>query len=189
MRKTKIICTIGPSTDTEKPMRQLIENGMDVARFNFSHGDHAAHKIRIDLLKKLRAEYGRPIGILLDTKGPEVRVKSFKSGCAELKEGEKFTLCMQDTQGDEKHVAITYPSLANDLPKGTRILLDDGLIELEAEDITPQQVSCRVITGGLLKNNKSINVPSVHLQMDYISEKDRSDFLFGIENDVDYIAA
>lgn len=189
MRKTKIICTIGPSTDTETPMRKLIENGMDVARFNFSHGDHAAHKSRIELLKKLRAEYGRPIGILLDTKGPEVRVKSFKNGCAELAEGATFELCMQDVQGDEKRVAITYPSLTNDLPKGTRILLDDGLIELEAEEITPQAISCRVINGGLLKDNKSINVPSVHLQMDYISEKDRNDILFGIENDVDFIAA
>ncbi len=189
MRKTKIICTIGPSTDTETPMRKLIENGMDVARFNFSHGDHAAHKSRIELLKKLRAEYGRPIGILLDTKGPEVRVKRFKNGCAELLEGAAFELCMQDVQGDEKRVSITYPSLTNDLPKGTRILLDDGLIELEAEEITPQAIRCRVINGGLLKDNKSINVPSVHLQMDYISEKDRNDILFGIENDVDFIAA
>jgi len=189
MRKTKIICTIGPATDTEIPMRQLIENGMDVARFNFSHGDHASHKIRIDLLKKLRAEYGRPIGILLDTKGPEVRVKRFKNGCAELKEGGQFSLCMQDVEGDDSQVSITYPSLAHDLPKGTHILLDDGLIEMEAEDITPQEIKCRVITGGLLKDNKSINVPSVHLQMDYISEKDRSDILFGIENDVDFIAA
>lgn len=189
MRKTKIICTIGPSTNTEKPMRQLIENGMDVARFNFSHGDHASHKNHIDLLKKLRAEYGRPIGILLDTKGPEVRVKRFKNGCTELAEGATFELCMQDVQGDEKRVAVTYPSLTNDLPKGTRILLDDGLIELEAEDITPQAIRCRVVNGGLLKDNKSINVPSVHLQMDYISEKDRNDILFGIENDVDFIAA
>jgi pyruvate kinase len=170
-------------------MRQLIENGMDVARFNFSHGDHATHKNRIDLLKKLRAEYGRPIGILLDTKGPEVRVKRFKNGCAELKEGGQFSLCMQDVEGDDSQVSITYPSLAHDLPKGTHILLDDGLIEMEAEDITPQEIKCRVITGGLLKDNKSINVPSVHLQMDYISEKDRSDILFGIENDVDFIAA
>ena len=189
MRKTKIICTIGPATDTEKPMRQLIENGMDVARFNFSHGDHATHKSHIDLLKKLRAEYGRPIGILLDTKGPEVRVKRFKNGSAELKEGEAFTLCMSDVEGDDKQVGITYPQLSSDLPKGTRILLDDGLIELEAEAVTPQEIQCRVITGGLLKDNKSINVPSVHMQMDYISEKDRSDILFGIENDVDFIAA
>ena len=189
MRKTKIICTIGPATDTEKPMRQLIENGMDVARFNFSHGDHAAHKARIDLLKKLRAEYGKPIGILLDTKGPEVRVKHFQNGGAELKEGEKFTLYMDDVAGDDTQVSITYPQLANELPQGTRILLDDGLIELEAESVSPQAIECRVITGGLLKDNKSINVPSVHMQMDYISDKDRSDILFGIENDVDFIAA
>ncbi len=189
MRKTKIICTIGPATDTEKPMRQLIENGMDVARFNFSHGDHATHKSRIDLLKKLRAEYDRPIGILLDTKGPEVRIKRFKTGSAELKEGGKFTLLMQDAEGNDKQVSITYPQLASELPKGTRILLDDGLIELEAESVTPQAIACRVITGGVLRDNKSINVPSVHMQMDYISDKDRGDILFGIENDVDFIAA
>lgn len=189
MRKTKIICTIGPATDTEMPMRQLIENGMDVARFNFSHGDHAGHKSRIDLLKRLRAEYGRPIGILLDTKGPEVRVKRFKNGCAELKDGGEFSLCMQDIEGDDSKVAVTYPALTKDFPAGTRILLDDGLIELEADEITPQEIRCRVITGGMLKDNKSINVPSVHLQMNYISEKDKSDILFGIENDVDFIAA
>lgn len=189
MRKTKIICTIGPATETEKPMRQLIENGMNVARLNFSHGDYATHKSRIDLLKKLRAEYEQAIGILLDTKGPEVRVKSFKNGGAELKEAQIFTLSMQDVEGDDKQVAITYPQLANDLPKGTRILLDDGLIELEAQSVTPEAIKCRVITGGQLKDNKSINVPSVHMQMDYISEKDRSDILFGIENDVDFIAA
>ncbi len=189
MRKTKIICTIGPATDTEKPMRQLIENGMDVARFNFSHGDHATHKARIELLKKLRAEYGRPIGILLDTKGPEVRVKRFAGGSAELKEGAIFTLNMQDAEGTDKQVSITYPQLASELPPGTRILLDDGLIELEAQSVTPQAIECRVITGGVLKDNKSINVPSVHMQMDYISDKDRNDILFGIENDVDFIAA
>ncbi len=189
MRKTKIICTIGPSTDNEKSMRQLIENGMDVARLNFSHGDHAAHKRRIDMLKKLRTEYQRPIGILLDTKGPEVRVKQFKDGCTELLEGGQFSLCMQDVEGDDTNVSITYPSLANELNKGTRILLDDGLIELEAEDISSEVIQCRVVTGGLLKDNKSINVPSIHLQMDYISEKDRNDILFGIENDVDFIAA
>ncbi len=189
MRKTKIICTIGPATDTEKPMRQLIENGMDVARFNFSHGDHATHKARIELLKKLRAEYDRPIGILLDTKGPEVRVKRFEGGSAELKEGAIFTLNMQDAEGTDKQVSITYPQLASELPQGTRILLDDGLIELEAQSVTPQAIECRVITGGVLKDNKSINVPSVHMQMDYISDKDRNDILFGIENDVDFIAA
>lgn len=189
MRKTKIICTIGPATDTEKPMRQLIENGMDVARFNFSHGDHATHKARIELLKKLRAEYDRPIGILLDTKGPEVRVKRFAGGSAELKEGAIFTLNMQDAEGTDKQVSITYPQLASELPRGTRILLDDGLIELEAQSVTPQAIECRVITGGVLKDNKSINVPSVHMQMDYISEKDRNDILFGIENNVDFIAA
>lgn len=189
MRKTKIICTIGPVTETEAPMRQLMENGMDVARLNFSHGDHETHKKRIELIKKLRTEYRRPVAILLDTKGPEVRVKSFKEGSAALKEGGVFTLSMSDCEGDGKQVAVTYPQLARELPKGTHILLDDGLIELKAEEVTADAIRCRVVTGGVLKNNKSVNVPGVHLQMDYISEKDRSDILFGIENDVDYIAA
>ncbi len=189
MRKTKIICTIGPATETEAPMRQLIENGMDVARLNFSHGDYEVHGNRIKLIKKLRREYNRAVAILLDTKGPEVRVKTFKDGSAELKEGAVFTLAMNDCVGDAKRVAVTYPRLAAELPRGTHILLDDGLIEMVAEEVTPDAIRCRVVTGGTLKNNKSVNVPDVHLKMDYISEKDRSDILFGIENDVDYIAA
>ncbi len=189
MRKTKIICTIGPATDKEKPMRLLIENGMDVARLNFSHGDHETHGKRIELIKKLRAEYRKPVAILLDTKGPEVRVKSFKGGSAELKEGGTFTLCMSDCEGDETQVAVTYPKLAHELPRGTHILLDDGLIELVAEAVTEEAIRCRVVTGGELKDNKSVNVPGIHLNMDYISEKDRADILFGIKNDVDYIAA
>ena len=189
MRKTKIICTIGPVTETEAPMRQLIENGMDVARLNFSHGDYQVHGNRIALIKRLRREYNRAVAILLDTKGPEVRVKTFRDGSAALKDGGAFCLCMNDCEGDDTRVTVTYPRLAAELREGAQILLDDGLIELKAEEVTPEEIRCRVVTGGVLNNNKSINLPGVHLEMDYISDKDRSDILFGIENDVDYIAA
>lgn len=189
MRKTKIICTIGPATETEQPMRLLIENGMDVARLNFSHGDYTSHKNRIMLLKKLRSEYQRPLAILLDTKGPEVRIKTFKEGSTTLKQGSLFKLCTTACDGDENQVTVTYPALGRDIKPGTRILLDDGLIEMEAEEIMPDGVLCRVINGGVLKDNKSINIPGIDLEMPYLSEKDQKDILFGIENDVDYIAA
>jgi pyruvate kinase len=189
MRKTKIICTIGPATESEAMMRLLLENGMDVARLNFSHGDHESHRRRIDLIKRLRREYGRPVGILLDTRGPEVRVRRFAGGRAALAEGGVFTLCMDDCEGDDTRAAVTYPHLGRELREGAHILLDDGLIELVAEAVTPDAIRCRVVTGGELRDNKSVNVPGVHLNMDYISGKDRQDILFGIENDVDFIAA
>ena len=189
MRKTKIICTIGPVTETEAPMRALIENGMNVARLNFSHADYEVHGRRIKLLKKLRTEYQTPVAILLDTKGPEVRVKSFEGGEAKLIEGSEFTLCTQDCAGDATQVSVTYGGLADDITKGAQILLDDGLIELVVQSAGKDGIVCRVVNGGVLKNNKSVNIPDVDLQMAYVSEKDRSDILFGIENDVDYIAA
>ncbi len=189
MRSTKIICTIGPVTETEAPMRRLIENGMDVARLNFSHADYKIHKMRIDLLKKLRAEYKRPMAILLDTKGPEVRVKNFKNGGVCLKEGDSFKLSTKECEGDESKVCISYGNLCCDISAGTSILLDDGLIELVAKEIESDGVVCEVVNGGELKNNKSVNVPGADLNMEYVSEKDRNDILFGIENDVDYIAA
>lgn len=189
MRKTKIICTIGPVTETEQPMRQLIENGMNVARLNFSHADHKEHQQRIELIKKLRREYNKPVAILLDTKGPEVRVKSFRDGKAELRASSSFTLRTDDCEGDETQVSVTYAELDKDVQSGTCILLDDGLIELKVEKVMPGKITCRVVNGGTLKDNKSVNVPDVDLKMEYVSEKDRNDILFGIESDVDYIAA
>lgn len=189
MRKTKIICTIGPVTETEQPMRQLIENGMNVARLNFSHADHKEHQQRIELIKKLRREYNKPVAILLDTKGPEVRVKSFRDGKAELKASSSFTLRTDDCEGDETQVSVTYAELDKDVQSGTCILLDDGLIELKVKKVMPGKITCRVVNGGTLKDNKSVNVPDVDLKMEYVSEKDRNDILFGIESDVDYIAA
>lgn len=189
MRKTKIICTIGPVSEKEPMMRKLIENGMNVARLNFSHADHAEHKGRIDLLKRLRKEYNKHIAILLDTKGPEVRVKSFKEGSVELNKGDVFKLCVGDFEGDKNGVCVTYDKLCEDVKEGTTILLDDGLLEMTAEKVEKDAVVCRVVNGGTLKNNKSVNVPGIDLKMDYVSEKDKKDILFGIENDVDYIAA
>lgn len=189
MRKTKIICTIGPVSEKEPMMRKLIENGMNVIRLNFSHANHAEHKARIDLLKKLRVEYKTHVAVLLDTKGPEVRVKSFKKGEVALKSGDMFRLCMTDCEGDETQVAITYTNLNQDVTKGTRILLDDGLIEMVVENIEEDGVDCRVMNNGTLKNNKSINVPDIDLKMAYVSKKDENDILFGIENDIDYVAA
>ncbi|MBT7123033.1 MAG: pyruvate kinase, partial [Clostridia bacterium] len=189
MRKTKIICTIGPVSEKEPMMRKLVENGMNVARLNFSHANHAEHKARIVLLKKLRIEYKTPIAILLDTKGPEVRVKSFEGEAVTLKQGGAFKLCTNDCVGDETKVAVTYDRLNKDVTKGTRILLDDGLIELAVEKVEKDGVVCRIINGGVLKENKSVNVPDIDLKMKYVSEKDENDILFGIGNDIDYVAA
>jgi pyruvate kinase len=189
MRKTKIICTIGPATSSEEMMRRMIENGMNVARLNFSHGEHAAHKKTIELIKRLREEYGVPIAILLDTKGPEIRVKKFKNGGAELAPGNTFILCAADMEGDDSKVSVTFPDLAKHVKKGTKILLDDGLIELEVQLIRGCDVLCRVVNGGYLKDNKSANLPGVDIDMNYVSEKDRADIMFGIENGVDFIAA
>lgn len=189
MRRTKIICTIGPVSETQEPMRRLIENGMDVARLNFSHADHMIHKKRIDLLKKLRKEYKRPIAILLDTKGPEVRVRSFKNGGVCLETGNMFKLCTTACEGDEGKVTVSYKDLPRDIKQGACILLDDGLIELTVQEIVPDGVLCKVVNGGELKDNKSVNVPGIDLHMEYLSEKDKKDILFGVENDVDYIAA
>lgn len=189
MRKTKIICTIGPATSSEEMMRNMIENGMNVARLNFSHGEHAAHKKTIELIKRLREEYGKPIAILLDTKGPEIRVKKFKNGGADLIAGNTFILCAADVEGDDSKVSLTFSDLAKYVKRGTRILLDDGLIELEVQLIKGNDVICRVVNGGFLKDNKSANLPGVDIDMNYVSEKDRADILFGIENDVDFIAA
>ncbi len=189
MRKTKIICTIGPATSSEEMMRRLMENGMNVARLNFSHGDHASHKKTIELIKKLREEYGKPVAILLDTKGPEIRIKKFKNGGAELAPGNTFILCAADVEGDDSKVSLTFPELSKHVNKGTRVLLDDGLIELEVQLIKGNDVICRVISGGFLRDNKSVNLPGICIDMCYISEKDREDILFGIKNDVDFIAA
>ncbi len=189
MRKTKIICTIGPASEKEQVMRELILEGMDVARFNFSHGTHEEHLEKLNTLKKLREEMDRPVAALLDTKGPEIRLGLFKDGKVELKKGQLFTLTTRDVEGDDQVVSITYKNLVNDVQEGSRILLDDGLLELVVEHLTDTDIVCKVMNGGFISDRKGVNVPGVHLSMPYISEKDREDIIFGIENGYDFIAA
>lgn len=189
MRKTKIVCTMGPSTMDEYVLKRLIEEGMDVARFNFSHGTHEEQKVRMDMVKKLRTECGKHIALLLDTKGPEIRTRDFEGGKVEIEAGQTFTLTTRDIVGDNTISSITYKDLAKDVEIGTRILIDDGLIELKVKDIIDEDLVCEVINGGFVSNHKGINVPGVHLNMPYMSQKDIDDILFGIEQDVDFIAA
>ena len=189
MRKTKIICTMGPSTDKEGILEQLAIEGMDVARFNFSHGDHEEQKGRLDRLKAIRTKINRPIAALLDTKGPEIRIREFAKGKITLTEGQKFTLTADEIQGDEERVSITYKELYKDVKPGDSILIDDGLIGLEVEEIEGSDIHCVVINGGIVSNKKGINLPGVNVNMPFISQKDREDILFGIQEEFDFIAA
>ena len=189
MKKTKIICTLGPATDDDEVLRKLMLEGMDVARFNFSHGDHAQHRKNKDRIEKLRDELGLPVATLLDTKGPEIRVGDFKEGKVELVEGQTFTLTTDDVLGDQAKVSITYKNLVNDVKPGDTILIDDGLINMKIEKVTGTEIVCRVENGGPVSNHKGVNVPRVNLTMPYISDVDREDIIFGIKNDFDFIAA
>ncbi len=189
MRRTKIICTMGPATESEEVLKDLMLAGMDVARLNFSHGTHEEALEKINRIKKVREEIDAPVAILLDTKGPEVRVKEFKNGKAELKEGQKFTLCTDDVEGDENQVSITYADLPKDVVPGNRILIDDGLIEMEVLSVKSNKIICQVKNGGVVSNKKGVNIPNVSLSMPYMSQKDIDDILFGIKEDVDFIAA
>ena len=202
LRKTKIVCTLGPSTDDEKVLRRLIEEGMNVARFNFSHGSHEEQMGRLKMLRKLRDELKRPVAALLDTKGPEIRLREFTEGKVELESGQTFTLTTEEIVGDVNRVSITYKDLPQDIKSGDRILIDDGLIGLEVKKIQPvagaktdadgklpMDIICTVLNGGVVSNKKGVNVPNVELSMPYISEKDYSDIVFAVENDYDFIAA
>ncbi len=190
MRKTKIICTLGPATDDEGVLRQLMLSGMNVARINFSHGTYDEHLKRIEKVKRLRKELNLPIALLLDTKGPEIRTLLFKGGKAELTAGQTFTLTTEEIEGDEKHCGISYKELADDIHVGCHLLMDDGLIDMTVVDIKPNKdIVCKIINGGIIKDRKSINAPGINLTMPYVSQKDRDDILFGIENDFDFIAA
>lgn len=189
MRKTKIICTLGPASEKEEILREMIHAGMDVARLNFSHGSHADHKEKIELVKKLRTEMNRHTAIMLDTKGPEIRLRKFIGGKVKLEEGQTFTLVSEELEGDSAKASITYKELYRDVRPGTHILIDDGLIDLEVESADSSAISCRVINGGYISDRKGINVPGVKLSLPFLSEKDKSDILFGVEQDVDFIAA
>ena len=188
MRKTKIICTLGPATDPVLP--ELIKAGMNVARMNFSHGSHEEHKARMDAVKAARKELGMPVGIMLDTKGPEIRTKTYKDGKIEIVEGQDFTLTTRDIEGDNTIVSITYEGLPQDVKPGTRILIDDGLVAFEVKEIKDgTDIVCKALNGGPLSNRKSINVPGIKLNMKFISDKDREDIEFGLTQDIDFIAA
>lgn len=189
MRKTKIICTMGPANDDEQVLKKLMLEGMDAARFNFSHADHASHKKKFDLVKKLREELNLPIATILDTKGPEIRIKTFETGKAHLKKGNIFTLTTRDVPGTDSIVSITYQDLPKDIRAGAVVLLDDGLIELQVMNVTDTDITCTVMNDGDLSNNKGINVPGTRLSMPFISERDRSDIIFGIKTGFDCIAA
>ena len=189
MRKTKIICTIGPASENEATLTAMCKAGMNVARLNFSHGTHEEHQKKIDLIKKVRKELNLPIPIMLDTKGPEFRIKTFKKGRINLKEGDTFALTTDDIVGDEKRVAVNYEDLPQKLEAGDTVLINNGLIILEVKEITATDVICKVKAGGVLSDRKSMNIPNKVLTKDFLSEQDKSDLLFGIENDVDFVAA
>ena len=189
MRKTKIICTLGPSTDKGDVLRDLIANGMNVARFNFSHGSYEEHGGRLAKLKALREELGKPVAALLDTKGPEIRLKEFKNGVEMLEAGQTFTLTTREVEGTKEICSITYKDLPQDVHEGGIIMLDDGLIMLRIEKVTDTDITCTVLNSGKIKTKKGVNVPGVHLSMPYLSQKDREDIIFGIQNGFDFIAA
>ena len=189
MRKTKIICTLGPSTDKDGVLRELVANGMNVARFNFSHGSHEEHKGRLDNLKAIRAELGKPVAALLDTKGPEIRLKDFKNGVEMLEAGQTFTLTTREVEGTKEICSITYKDLPQDVHEGGTIMLDDGLIKLRITNVTDTDITCEVLNSGKIKNKKGVNVPGVHLSMPYLSQRDRDDIIFGVQQGFDFIAA
>ena len=189
MRKTKIICTLGPSTDQEGVLRELVANGMNVARFNFSHGSHEEHLGRFEKLKAIREELGKPVAALLDTKGPEIRLKDFKNGTEMLEAGQTFTLTTRDVEGTKEICSITYKDLPHDVHEGGTIMLDDGLIMLRIEKVTDTDIICTVLNSGKIKTKKGVNVPGVHLSMPYLSQRDRDDIIFGAQQGFDFIAA
>ena len=190
MKKTKIICTMGPNTNDAGLMRALVQNGMDIARFNFSHGDHEEQKDRMDMLKKIREEENKPVAILLDTKGPEIRTGILKDGKKiNLQAGNLFTLSTEDIVGDESKVSITYAGLVEDVQVGSTILVDDGLIGLKVKEKKAKEIVCTVINGGELGERKGVNVPNVPVRLPAITDKDREDIRFGVEQEIDFIAA
>lgn len=189
MRKTKIVCTLGPATNDVEIMKQLIQNGMDAARINFSHGTYETHAETIAKLKQAREELNAPIPLILDTKGPEIRVKTFKEDKVRLEENATFTLTTREVEGDVNIVSVTYADLPKDVHRGSRVLIDDGLIELKVEDITETDVVCKVVNGGVVKSRKGVNLPGVEVNLPSLMEKDIEDLKFGVENGFDIVAA
>ena len=189
MRKTKIVCTLGPSSSNEETIRKMLLSGMNVARVNFSHGTHEQHHKTIETFRKVRDELDMPAAVMLDTKGPEIRLKDFANGKEFLEDGQEFTLTSRDVEGTSSIVATTYERLPNMVKEGDKILIDDGMIVLSVISKTETDILTKVVHGGNVSNHKGVNIPDVDLGMEYIGEQDRSDILFGIEEDVDYIAA
>ena len=189
MRKTKIVCTLGPSCDNKETLREMILAGMNVARLNFSHGTHEEHKARADMIKELRKEMGLPLALMIDTKGPDIRVGRFANNFQELFTGDFFTLTAEECLGDNTRTYVTYGEITQKLQAGDMVMLDDGLIELKVEKSNDTEALCRVVNGGIIANNKSLNVPGVKLDIPYMREKDIEDINFAIDNDFDYVAA
>jgi len=188
MRKTKIICTIGPASESEDMIRELCKAGMNVARLNFSHGSHEEHKARVETIKKVRTELNLPIAIMLDTKGPEYRIGVFENHKVELHEGDKFTFTTNEIIGDNTKVSVSYKNLAKELNIGDTVLVNNGLIELRVVNTTAEEIECEVIIGGIISDRKSMAFPGKHIHQKYLSDKDKEDLLFAIENDLDFIA-
>ena len=189
IKRTKIVCTLGPASDKEETLKLLIQNGLNVCRFNFSHGSHEEHKVRMDLVKKVRAELGQPTAILLDTKGPEIRTGEFNEPEVFLKEGHTFTITMKDVMGSQDMCTVSYKGLVKDVKCGDIILIDDGLVGLTVKEVNGDEIVCVVENSGIVKNHKGVNVPGVKVNLPAITEKDRSDIEFGIEQGIDFIAA
>ena len=189
MRKTKIICTIGPASANEETLTKMCKAGMNVARLNFSHGSHAEHKEKIDLIKKVRETLNLPIPIMLDTKGPEYRIKTFRDGSVEVAEGAEFIFTTEDAEGDETRVSVSYAGLIRDLSVGDRVLVNNGLVVFEVKELRDTEAVCTTVVGGTLSNRKSMSFPNKVMSGPYLSQQDKEDLLFGIANDVDYVAA
>ncbi len=189
MKRTKIICTLGPSSTNEQIIKDMLLSGMNVARFNMSHGTHQEHEEKMNMFKKVRDSLNIPAAVLLDTKGPEIRLKDFENGSVVLEDNQDFILTSEDILGNKEKVAISYKGLPNDIEDGRKILIDDGKVTLQVVSHNEKEIHCKVIYGGKISNHKGVNVPSVHLNMPYLSEVDKEDLLFGIKMDVDYVAA
>lgn len=189
MKKTKIICTIGPKSESEEVLKKMVLNGMNVARLNMSHGNHDEHQVRIDRIRKVSEELGIPVAILVDTKGPEVRVRDFEEGSVTLKNGDKFSFVTYDVLGNSERVSITYKDLPDDIEVGSKILVDDGNLEFRVDEVTDEEIKCTVMLGGKISNKKGMNFPNVTLNIPYLSSVDKADIEFAIKNDVEFIAA
>ncbi|MEG2234682.1 MAG: pyruvate kinase, partial [Oscillospiraceae bacterium] len=189
MLKTKIVCTIGPACKSETILESMINSGMNVARLNFSHGSHEEHLESIDMVKKVREKLCKPVALMQDTRGPEIRIKSFKQPTAVLEDGKEFTLTTRDVDGNSGIVSVTYADLPSQLHEGCIVLIDDGSVELRVKSISGTDIICEIVRGGTISSKKGINIPRVHINMTYLSDQDKKDVLFGVEHDIDFIAA